>query len=423
MIEFVTVMSASLQSPLLAILKSRRARERVETKDQGAGLEKENVVMREGEGERRQKNKPFAARPRDVSVGSRAEDSLKTPPDFTPRRRRLRKMGKDALRKFQQKREGPPVAQRLSYEDTDDDGDGDGADLVAAAPGPTRATGKGKSGGAGGLDDVLKSLGGLGLGEAGAAAKVAEAEGEAEAVAPSPPSEDFEDRTEEISAAVEATAESQGTQMELKGGYKLKLGFPLFPHQEEGIRWLWKLHRMQKGGILADDMGLGKTMQISAYLSGLFLGMKAKRALVVAPKTLLKHWVKELTKCGLGDHIHEFYGGGKGGRVAGLERAMREGGVVLTTYGMVLHNSAELKGLGKLKCIDSEDEGEAATWDYMVLDEGHVLKNPKIQAYQRLREIKVLHRIILTGTPVQVSESCHLWNGRWGPIKNLTTNN
>ena len=52
-IEFVTVMSAFLQSPLLAILKSRRARERVETKDQGAGLEKENVVMREGEGERR----------------------------------------------------------------------------------------------------------------------------------------------------------------------------------------------------------------------------------------------------------------------------------------------------------------------------------------------------------------------------------
>ena len=154
MIEYVTVMSASLQSPLLAILKSRRARERVETKDQGAGLEKENVVMREGEGERRQKNKPFAARPRDVSVGSRAEDSLKTPPDFTPRRRRLRKMGKDALRKFQQKREGPPVAQRLSYEDTDDDGDGDGADLVAAAPGPTRATGKGKSGGAGGLDHM-----------------------------------------------------------------------------------------------------------------------------------------------------------------------------------------------------------------------------------------------------------------------------
>ena len=29
---------------------------------------------------------------------------------------------------------------------------------------------------------------------------------------------------------------------------------------------------------------------------------------------------------------------------------------MLTTYGMVLHNSAELKGLGKLKCIDSQDE-------------------------------------------------------------------
>ena len=61
--------------------------------------------MREGEGERRQKNKPFAARPRDVSAGSRAEDS-ETPPDFTPRRRRLRRWERTRS-EVQQKRGGP----------------------------------------------------------------------------------------------------------------------------------------------------------------------------------------------------------------------------------------------------------------------------------------------------------------------------
>jgi SNF2 family DNA or RNA helicase len=29
----------------------------------------------------------------------------------------------------------------------------------------------------------------------------------------------------------------------------------LYSYQREGILWMWKLHRMNKGGILADDMG------------------------------------------------------------------------------------------------------------------------------------------------------------------------
>ena len=29
----------------------------------------------------------------------------------------------------------------------------------------------------------------------------------------------------------------------------------LYAHQVEGVRWLWGLHRLGKGGILADDMG------------------------------------------------------------------------------------------------------------------------------------------------------------------------
>ena len=46
--------------------------------------------------------------------------------------------------------------------------------------------------------------------------------------------------------------------------YKLpgKIAKMLYPHQREGLKWLWSLHCQGKGGILGDDMGLGKTMQV-----------------------------------------------------------------------------------------------------------------------------------------------------------------
>ncbi|XP_075650247.1 uncharacterized protein LOC142620832 [Castanea sativa] len=48
-----------------------------------------------------------------------------------------------------------------------------------------------------------------------------------------------------------------------KSRYKLpgKIAKMLYPHQSDGLRWLWSLHCQGKGGILGDDMGLGKTMQ------------------------------------------------------------------------------------------------------------------------------------------------------------------
>lgn len=46
--------------------------------------------------------------------------------------------------------------------------------------------------------------------------------------------------------------------------YKLpgKIAKMLYPHQRDGLKWLWTLHCSGTGGILGDDMGLGKTMQV-----------------------------------------------------------------------------------------------------------------------------------------------------------------
>jgi hypothetical protein len=68
----------------------------------------------------------------------------------------------------------------------------------------------------------------------------------------------------------------------------------LFPYQRTGLQWMWELHRQQAGGIIGDEMGLGKTVQMSAFLGCLAACRKSKSILVIAPATILQHWLKEL---------------------------------------------------------------------------------------------------------------------------------
>ena len=45
--------------------------------------------------------------------------------------------------------------------------------------------------------------------------------------------------------------------------------------------------------------------QISGYLAGLFNSHLIKRVMIVAPKTLIPHWMKELSVVGLSQKIRE----------------------------------------------------------------------------------------------------------------------
>lgn len=46
-------------------------------------------------------------------------------------------------------------------------------------------------------------------------------------------------------------------------------------------------------------------LQICGFLAGLFQSRLIKRAMVVAPKTLIPHWIKELSAVGLSEKIRE----------------------------------------------------------------------------------------------------------------------
>eukprot|EP01034_Spumella_vulgaris_P017086 gene17086-21778_t len=48
-----------------------------------------------------------------------------------------------------------------------------------------------------------------------------------------------------------------------------------------------------------------------------------------------------------------------------------------------------------------DDFANRGRWDYVILDEGHVIKNPSTKTSKSMHLLSSNHRLILTGTPIQ----------------------
>ncbi|KAF4113450.1 DNA excision repair protein ERCC-6-like [Onychostoma macrolepis] len=166
----------------------------------------------------------------------------------------------------------------------------------------------------------------------------------------------------------------------------------LYDHQKDGVAFLYRLyHDGRKGGILADDMGLGKTIQVISFLSGMYDAELANHTLLVMPTSLIKNWVREFAKWTPGMRVKEFHGASKAERNRNLERIQRKGGVIITTYQMLINNYEQL---------GSYDQREFK-WDYVILDEAHKIKTSSTKTAKSAHAIPAKHRVLLTGTPVQ----------------------
>lgn len=153
-------------------------------------------------------------------------------------------------------------------------------------------------------------------------------------------------------------------------------------YQKTGVQWLWSVHNMDPhGGMLCDDMGLGKTIQMSVFLCGLIRGMVINRALIVVPLSVMNQWIKELSEWAPGVPVNVYHSN------YSLKDPTAYNGVCLTTYGMVLHHIKELSPGG-------------FTWDYVILDEGHIIKNSRAKTSKCVNDLSSERRLIMTGTPV-----------------------
>uniref|UniRef100_A0A3B5M5B3 DNA excision repair protein ERCC-6-like n=1 Tax=Xiphophorus couchianus TaxID=32473 RepID=A0A3B5M5B3_9TELE len=166
----------------------------------------------------------------------------------------------------------------------------------------------------------------------------------------------------------------------------------LYDYQRDGVSFLYGLYRDgQKGGVLADDMGLGKTIQIISFLSGMYDNDLIKHTLLVMPTSLITNWVKEFSKWTPGMRVKDFHGPSKAERTRSLEKVQRRGGVIITTYTMLMNNWQQLASF----------QGKEFCWDYMILDEAHKIKNSSTKTAKSAYAIPSKNRILLTGTPVQ----------------------
>ncbi|KAG5236531.1 ATP-dependent DNA helicase [Salix suchowensis] len=179
--------------------------------------------------------------------------------------------------------------------------------------------------------------------------------------------------------------------------YILK-GGQLRSYQLEGLQWMLSLFNNNLNGILADEMGLGKTIQtisLIAYLKET-KGVCGPH-LIVAPKAVLPNWINEFSTWISEAEIKAFlYDGRLEERKAIREQLSREGNlqVLITHYDLIMRDKAFLKKI---------------QWQYMIVDEGHRLKNHECALAKTIAGYQVKRRLLLTGTPIQNSLQ-ELWS-------------
>ncbi len=170
----------------------------------------------------------------------------------------------------------------------------------------------------------------------------------------------------------------------------------LRPYQQDGLNWLFSLHRLQLGACLADDMGLGKTVQVLAFLDALkAAGGQRAASLLVLPASLLANWTGEIATFSPGLSFFvahpDFH---RPSAVPTLPPAKLDKlDLVITTYALVQRH-AWLRDY---------------TWDYVILDEAQAIKNPATKQTRAVKSLTAGNRIIMTGTPVENSLA-DLWS-------------
>ncbi|XP_077236040.1 uncharacterized protein LOC143877723 [Tasmannia lanceolata] len=167
-------------------------------------------------------------------------------------------------------------------------------------------------------------------------------------------------------------------------------GGKLREYQMNGLRWLVSLYNNHLNGILADEMGLGKTVQVISLICYL-METKNDRGpfLVVVPSSVLPGWESEISLWAPGINKISYAGPPEERRRLFKERIVQHKfNVLLTTYEYLM-NKHDRPKLSKIH------------WHYIIIDEGHRIKNASCKLNADLKHYQSSHRLLLTGTPLQ----------------------
>lgn len=182
----------------------------------------------------------------------------------------------------------------------------------------------------------------------------------------------------------------------------------LRPYQRVGVAWLHLLHRYGLNGALCDDMGLGKTLQTicmlaSAHHSQLSSiencensSVKKYPSMVVCPASLLGHWEYEIKKYAIFLPTVILSGNSTERRRIILSFQDKASKINYQEYAPIMIASYE--------SVRADSEAlQRIRWEYIVLDEGHMISNPNSKLTICIKALVSEHRLLLSGTPIQNS--------------------
>ena len=165
-------------------------------------------------------------------------------------------------------------------------------------------------------------------------------------------------------------------------GQELIMPFEPFPHQYEGIGWLFS----QKSALLADEMGLGKTMQTITAVRLLLRGARVRTVLFVCPKPLIPNWQREFRAWAEELPIVTVEGDTNRRK---LIWSMPNIPIRIVNYEVLVRDMEQM----------SEDE--KPKFDLVVLDEAQRIKNRDSKTAEIVREVSRRRSWALTGTPIE----------------------
>ncbi len=166
-------------------------------------------------------------------------------------------------------------------------------------------------------------------------------------------------------------------------------GITLRPYQRAGIHWLTWLINNHLHGILADDMGLGKTIQTILALRWAYETNGAHGpSLVVCPKSVIPFWAREFERYFPGMAV--VYHGPKRNRDVWRDPGTA---IYITNFETVTNDAELLQGV---------------PFYFVVVDEASFIKNPGTRRARAIKALNAMHRLALTGTPIE-NRPAELW--------------
>ncbi|KAJ7126515.1 P-loop containing nucleoside triphosphate hydrolase protein [Mycena crocata] len=161
-------------------------------------------------------------------------------------------------------------------------------------------------------------------------------------------------------------------------------------YQIQGLNWMVSLHHNGLNGILADEMGLGKTLQTISFLSYLKFHREINGPhLIVVPKSTLQNWAREFGRWSPEFSVVLLTGTKEERAEIIADRLIpQDFEVCITSYEICLIEKSALKKF---------------SFEYIVIDEAHRIKNVDSILSQIVRAFISRGRLLITGTPLQNS--------------------